>query len=91
MDARREIAQFAEDMEAKLRANDSRGDEWKYEDIEYLMDRLTEEVRELTAAVYDIAPAESIAAEAADVANFAMMVAWVAREWDRLERAVPAA
>jgi hypothetical protein len=69
---------FAEKMEARLAANDDR-DGWADEDDQYLMDRLGEETRELVVTLAQAAVstglAQEVVHEAADVANFAMMIA----------------
>ena len=86
----REIQQFAALMQTKLNENQDKGG-WKGVDFspfgegrgqvwreknDYLLRRLDEEIAELKAAVYafDASPL-AIAREAADVANFAMMLA----------------
>lgn len=87
---RQEVWLFAQAMEAKLRANDHKGG-WKNERPRELMRRLREEVAELGDLVphmLDECGAEELAkfrvrvmavlAEAADVANFSMMLADVA-------------
>lgn len=73
------VQAFAQRMESKLRANDHRGG-WDSESTEWLLARLYEEVAELALELnrYDDPPAtraSRIAHEAADVANFAMMLA----------------
>jgi hypothetical protein len=67
------VAWFAEQMEAALRRNDHKGG-WSGADMGYLRDRLREECVELEMAL-DAAPFEKATREAADVANFAMMIA----------------
>ncbi|MCG3177341.1 MAG: hypothetical protein MOGMAGMI_02313 [Candidatus Omnitrophica bacterium] len=70
------LAQFAGEMEAVLKQNDHKGG-WKDCPMEYLRDRLHQEVRELDRALlgsggqYD---PSAVAKECADVANFAMML-----------------
>lgn len=71
---RDEVKSFAQAMEYKLRRNDHKGG-WEERDTATLFDRLEDEVRELRAAIEDGNPYE-IVMEAADVANFAMMIAW---------------
>lgn len=73
---RPEVAAFAQLMERELRVNDHKGG-WQYEDPLCLLDRLREESRELKCAVGGaITPdPDSVGSEAADVANFAMMIA----------------
>lgn len=78
--ARPEVVRFAAAMERKLEANDhKRG--WKHCETLYLMRRLRNEVGELAVLVNAARRGEAhvdrdaILSEAADVANFAMMVA----------------
>jgi NTP pyrophosphatase (non-canonical NTP hydrolase) len=71
---RPEVRAFALLMEAELAKHDDRPG-WKNEDIDGLAECLDEEVRELTVARLANADAETIGQEAADVANFAMMIA----------------
>ena len=82
------VAVFARLMEAKLRENDHKGG-WQNDGTEDLIKRLREEVCELEALTetsgawcssppFAALPPEErlrIAREAADVANFAMMIA----------------
>lgn len=95
IDVRREVAAFALLMEAKLRENDHKGG-WKDEDTTYLSRRCGNELEELRKAVSALNDAymrgprplgprlgelkTAIHREAADVANFAMMLADVCRE-----------
>tara|TARA_B100000700_G_scaffold331737_1_gene467778 strand:+ start:11214 stop:11471 length:258 start_codon:yes stop_codon:yes gene_type:complete len=72
--ARHEINVFAEAMELKLRRNDHKGG-WEETDLDTLFIRLREEVDELQEAIERENPFE-VLFEAADVANFAMMIAW---------------
>ncbi len=74
---RTEVQLFADAMEAKLKANDHKGG-WKGCVPSWLLRRLAVEVRELTDAVKrrkEGWPPGKIRGEAADVANFAMMIA----------------
>lgn len=85
---RPEVVAFADLMEAKLRENDHKGG-WKTEDAEDLFGRLGAECVELSeaiglwriqddwrsAALHLPACRKNVAREAADVANFAMMIA----------------
>ena len=72
---RPEVRVFARAMEARLRANDHKPG-WRDEDPDALLDRLRDETEELDASVNMGIPSKSaILAEAADVANFALMVA----------------
>ena len=75
---------FAEEMEKELKTNDSKGS-WEDEDVLWLFGRLLEEVEELRVILEQSDGMESscpdykdvpdIISEAADVANFAMMIA----------------
>lgn len=82
---RKEVQWFSEQMEAKLKENDHKGG-WGNCGIFWLRNRLIEEVNELSAAMDAGHNSESgldlknIIREAADVANFAMMIADKARE-----------
>jgi len=73
---RPEVGAFAALMEAELRKHDDRPG-WKKEDVQWLFGRLKDESVELITAIAKHEP-EAIAKEAADVANFAMMIADVA-------------
>lgn len=66
---RSEVAEFAQAMEARLRKNDWKG-HWRHCTGAYLFNRMRGEITELSKA-----PPEDRLAEAADVANFAMMIA----------------
>jgi NTP pyrophosphatase (non-canonical NTP hydrolase) len=68
------VVGFAHEMERKLRENDFKGG-WEGEDIDWLLRRLDEEAVELALAVHSGKPAAEVRGEAADVANFALMVA----------------
>jgi hypothetical protein len=84
MKLRPEVEAFAQLMEAKLRENDHKGG-WSHEEPAYLLERMQEEAEELDDAVephrFYVPPTCSegdkwrIGREAADVANFAMMIA----------------
>lgn len=89
-----EVEVFAREMEDRLRANDHKGG-WKSCTRGYLLRRLRTELRELVSALnrrgadYD---SSEVVSEAADVANFAMMIADTqgrmalnasARDWNR--------
>lgn len=76
---RPEINIFAQYMEHKLKLNDHKGG-WENIDYKTLFAKLRAEVDELEQAI-DNEPQLAIMFEAADVANFAMMIAWnAARE-----------
>lgn len=72
---RPEVVAFANAMEAQLRANDHKPG-WKHDSPESLRMRIYDEWMELTEALRSIPRNENvILKEAADVANFAMMIA----------------
>lgn len=75
---RESVQWFAEQMEARLKANDHKGG-WERDLLSRLFDRLCEEAVELEQAIEGNATVDQIAREAADVANFAMMIADNAR------------
>ena len=79
IELRPEVQWFAEQMELRLRANDHKGG-WQLEDQRWLSGRLGEEWEELKTALWDmdnnrLSSPESVISEAADVGNFAMMIA----------------
>ena len=91
MTVRWQVRAFAEAMERKLAANDHKGG-WEDCSIDYLIKRLRQETSELLKVAGDREArtltneeAEKVLNEAADVANFAMMIADVC---DGLERPV---
>lgn len=71
------VLRFAHEMEGKLAKNRHKGDRegWRKDDALALLKRLEDEVRELRDAVELRDTSERITGEAADVANFAMMIA----------------
>lgn len=71
---RPELAMFAQYMEHKLKLNDHKGG-WEKCTIEDLFNKLRREVDELEVAIKE-EPSLNVAFEAADIANFAMMIAW---------------
>ena len=85
---RESVCWFSGLMETKLRENDHKG-HWRNCDLEYMEQRIREEIAELSAAlmqyqVASLSPHEAtrtrylgdrVKREAADVANFAMMIA----------------
>jgi NTP pyrophosphatase (non-canonical NTP hydrolase) len=83
MEVRESVKWFAEQMENKLKENDKKGG-WDDCNIYWLIQRIREETNELLSAVNlnrDLgATKENIIGEAADVANFAMMIADIARK-----------
>ena len=68
------VNDFANDMFAKLRINKHKA-HWSTVTNKWLFDRLIEEAEELRAAMVEGKSPEDIIAEAADVANFAAMIA----------------
>lgn len=83
MEVRESVKWFSEQMETKLRENDKKGG-WDNCNIYWIIKRINEETNELLNAVdlhRDLgATKENIIREAADVANFAMMIADIARK-----------
>ena len=78
IEQRQQVRKMADQMERRLLLHDDdRGNEgWLGEDFFFLERRLREEVFELMTAIYcRTSTPEEIWAEAADVANFAMMLA----------------
>lgn len=73
-DPRPEVQWFSRRMELKLRANDHKP-HWSGMHTDYLIHRLFQEADELWMALQYGESAENIVQEAADVANFAMMIA----------------
>ncbi len=74
---RPEVILFARAMEHELRVND-RKPGWKDKDVVYFLGRIGDETRELKRAIGEGKSSEKILSEAADVANFCMMVADIA-------------
>ena len=72
---------FAARMSAKLRQNEHKGS-WDNCNYDYLLNRLRQETEELAEAIAG-GTATDVIDEAADVANFAMMIADVARKRGR--------
>jgi len=75
---REPLVWFTGEMEKKLRANDHK-DGWDFPPLDWLFERLLEEVEELRVEIVARKSAHNIS-EAADVANFAMMIADRVRE-----------
>ena len=84
---RASVQRFAHLMEDRLKANDHKGD-WETERREWLLMRLMEEVGELVSACREGDPGR-IDAEAADVANFAMIISGNARPEMQAEIEIP--
>jgi len=72
------VAKFAAAMEKKLLYNSHKGG-WRELDYKYLFRRIHEELGELEKAVDAKTKPDIVLDEAADVANFAMMIAEVAK------------
>lgn len=67
---------FSAAMELMLRRNDNKGREaWRMDTPGVLLGRLKDELLELQDALREGASPDKVTQEAADVANFAMMVA----------------
>jgi hypothetical protein len=83
---REPVQWFARQMELKLRENDHKGG-WSQCSTWWLLSRLREEVNELEQTMYAAAAGDvcvdHVVSEAADVANFAMMIADIARGMER--------
>lgn len=80
LEPRGPVKRFALEMERRLRANDHKGDTgWREESDAWLFEALQLEVKELEKAIDVYMPnkrrCRQIIHEAADVANFAMMIA----------------
>lgn len=80
---REEVCWFAEIMESQLAQNDHKPG-WKNDSLRSLLKRIREEVDELGSAIEKThddrhARALDICSEAADVANFAMMISDLVR------------
>ena len=75
---RPEVMALADAMEAKLKANDHKR-HWRYLGMQTLSMRLTQEREELRRAV-EAGDPDEVLREAADVANFAMMIADTVRQ-----------
>lgn len=71
---RHEVKTFAQCMEHKLKKNDHKGG-WEGVTNERLFELLRQEVDELEQAMLN-EPTLNIVFEAADIANFAMMIGW---------------
>ena len=87
IELRPEVRWFAEQMELQLQANDWKGG-WHNDGTAPLYGMLREEMHELEYAMFPrwVKEAERIILEAADVANFAMMIADnVQREASRID------
>jgi NTP pyrophosphatase (non-canonical NTP hydrolase) len=86
---RQVVRWFAEEMEKKLQENDHKV-HWSDCDMDYLMSRTEQELDELLKAIVDlkfgIGTSEDVIKEAADVANFVMMIADNSRENSSTDR-----
>lgn len=78
---KKELADFSMVMAEKLREKQYK-EHWSYYSLEWLMSRLLEETAELLRAIKGIDPidgkltdSQNVQREAADIANFAMMIA----------------
>lgn len=80
------LCSFAAEMARRLEANRHK-DGWVDCEFEYLFERLRDEVNELSEAIFSAGNRHRIINEAADVANFAYMIAYRARACDSIELA----
>ena len=71
---RQEVKDFAEAMEHKLAENDHKT-HWAKQEFEHLFTGLAEEYDELVNSFEDGESVEQLLYEAADLANYAMMIA----------------
>lgn len=71
---RPEVRDFAKLMEQELAANDHKGG-WQHDSVAALFRRMAEEMSELADALAKQTDVATVQSEAADVANFAMMIA----------------
>lgn len=85
IEPRPEVVWFAKQMELKLKANDHKK-HWHEMHMDYLIERLYQESQELWTAIIS-GNASDIVQEAADVSNFAMMIADNAGLKDRISPA----
>jgi len=96
LNTRREVCWFAEKMETVLQENDYKGG-WKDCNINWLFRRLVDEVFELAIALSKVnqhawnnplntTAKSDVVKEAVDIANFAMMIADLAKENDSERR-----
>ena len=72
---RKEIMEFAQDMERKLRENDAVKNHWLDESTNHLLYSLKQEVTELSLEILFKFSSQAVIDECADVANLAMMIA----------------
>lgn len=83
---REQVEWFAEQMESKLQENDSKGG-WDNCNLYWLVSRIYDEVKELTRAIdvnLDFGDNQKdIISESADVANFVMMIADIAKKQNK--------
>ena len=84
----RQVKRLAEVMETKLIANQHK-EGWENEPVTWLLQRGEGELDELTEAIEELVVngpspelADAVWREAADVANFVMMAAYVATNYD---------
>ena len=77
---RESVYHFAMAMEAELKKNDHKGG-WDGEQVEWLLKRLDDEIVELKKAIRTGKSHLEVREEAADVANFTMMISEVV--WNR--------
>jgi hypothetical protein len=73
-EVREPVSWFARQMETRLKANDHKGG-WENDPVDYLLARIEQEATEVFHATGSPGSLEKVIEEAADVANFAMMIA----------------
>ena len=71
---RKEVAEFAESMEARLVEHEYKGG-WQECSIDFLICGLRMNVANLQIAIYEGMSKAAVTKDAADVANYAMMIA----------------
>lgn len=76
MKLNKNVTRFASQMQEKLNDRAFKGHQgWHGKSVSWLFDRAHEELKELQDVIVNYEDPESIEEEAADVANFLMMVA----------------
>lgn len=81
------VDEFSREMETRIVKNAHKGCSWKDDDVGSLLRRLRQELGELEEAIY--LGKGDVVHEAADVANFAMMIADLDKNWSENDDRVP--
>jgi hypothetical protein len=81
------VDEFSREMETRLVKNAHKGCSWREDDVGSLLRRLRQEFGELEEAIY--LGKGNVVHEAADVANFAMMIADLNKNWSENDDRVP--